>query len=109
MQKKSVIVYFQEFGKSPSTLPNTACSNPGRSPGQAVLKVKIKTTFKRETLSISGQRRLLERSLIAHHGVQDGQELPHTRDESHLLHLAPLQQLLILRLDQRVVPRRHQG
>ena len=42
-------------------------------------------------------------STISHHGVEDGQELPHTGNQRHLLGLACLNEPLVERLDERVV------
>jgi hypothetical protein len=50
-----------------------------------------------------------ERLLVAQQGIEDGKELSHTGGESHLLHFAAFQQLLVLGSDQWIVARGHQG
>ena len=51
-----------------------------------------------------GTGRAAERLPVAQHGIQDREELTHAGDESHLLEFATFQQVLVLRLDQRVTP-----
>jgi hypothetical protein len=70
---------------------NGNLSSPKRSPTQraaTVLNVKAVAVF----YSVGNRKSLAsEGLLVAHHRIQDGEELSHTSRESHLLEFASFQ------------------
>ena len=78
--------------------PNTACSNCLVCQGSCCFLFG----WKGNELGSKGLP-------VAHHGVQDGEELAHASRESDFLEFASFQHVLVLRLDHRVVASGDEG
>src|SRR5687768_8827307 len=75
-----------------------------------VLSVKAVAVFiQLESARRSGNGSGAKGPPVTHHGVEDGEELAHTSSKCNFLFFATFQQMLVLRLDHRIVTGGHQG